>query len=107
MRGGFVPWFQRVERGLGCAGTVMMFSPVGLHEDAIDVLECDGPALLADGLDEGAEAEVASASDEAIARSDDECQGLIGEGVVCQSNAIELIKDEDLNDLGREGLKGD
>ena len=40
----------------------MMFSPVGLHEDAIDVLECDGPALLAHDFDEGAQAEVACSS---------------------------------------------
>jgi len=40
----------------------MMFSPVGLHEDAIDVLECDGPALLANEFDEGAQTEVARAS---------------------------------------------
>ena len=31
-----------------------MFSPVGLHEDAIDVLECDGSALLAYDFNEGA-----------------------------------------------------
>ena len=57
---------QRVDGVLGCAGSVMVFSPVGLHEDAIDVLQCDGSSLLADGLNEGAQAQVAGASQQTL-----------------------------------------
>ena len=38
---------------------VSVFAPVGLQQDAVDLLEIDGAGAVADGLDERAEAEVA------------------------------------------------
>ena len=79
-----------------------MFSPVGLHEDAINVLECDGACLFTNDFDEGAQTEVTRTSEQAFTRSDDESQGVIGEGVVSQSDTIELVEDEGLGELRRQ-----
>ena len=54
---------------------VALLSPVRLQQDAIDLLEVDGLGAIADSLDEGAETEIAYASQEAFRRADDERDG--------------------------------
>ncbi len=56
-----------------------MLTPVGLEEDAVDLLEIDGLDAIADGLDESAEAEVADATEDALGGTDDKGEGFGGE----------------------------
>ena len=81
---------------------VIVFSPVGLKEDAVDVLEVHDAGLVADGFDEGAEAEVAGAAKDPFARADDQRQGFGGEGVVAKAGAVELIQDEQFDGFWRQ-----
>ena len=56
-------------------GEVGFLLPVGLHQNAVDVVEVDGPGGRADGLDQAAEAEVAGFAQDAISRADNEIDG--------------------------------
>src|SRR5271156_3964709 len=56
--------------------------PVGLHQDAVDVVDVDGLVGAADGLDQTADAEVAGLAQHAIGGADDEVHGRAAEGVV-------------------------
>ncbi len=71
----------------------MVMSPVGLDEDGVDLLQVDAFGLVADGLQEGTEAEVADAAQEAFSGADDEGEGFLGEGVVSAS----MVKSGDTN----------
>ena len=68
--------------------------PVGLHEDAVDVVDADGFVGAADGLDEAADAEVSGLAEDAVGGADDEVDGRWGEGVVAESDAVEFAEDE-------------
>jgi len=85
----------------------MFFPPVGLHEDAVYLLEADFALAVADGFEQGADAEVADASEEAFGGADDERERVVGEGVVGQSAAVELVEDEGADVVGCEGLEVD
>src|SRR5271168_1368049 len=73
---------------------VGLLLPMGLQEDAVDVVDVDGLAGTADGLDQAADTEVAGLAQDAVGRADDEIDGGAGEGVVPQSGAVELAQDE-------------
>jgi len=106
----------------------MVFSPVGLNEDAVDLLKINGAGLVAHGFDEGADGEVsvdslaparlalraacgslprgspasggACAAEDSVAGTNDEGESFRGERVVAEAAAVELIKEEGLNGLG-------
>ena len=67
---------------------------VGLHEDAVDLFQIDDAFLVADGFEQGAQAEVLGAAQESFAGADDEGQGVVGEGVVAEAGAIELVEED-------------
>ena len=73
---------------------VIFISPMGLQEDAVDLFECDGFGLIADGLQHGTDTEVPGLADDPVGGSGDEVEGLVGEGVVSEIDAIELGKNE-------------
>jgi len=50
---------------------VLIFSPVRLDEDAVDPLEVHDAGLVASGLEERAQAQVAGAAQAALAGADD------------------------------------
>jgi hypothetical protein len=56
----------------------MFFSPVGLGEDGVEVLQIDGTGLITDRFDQRAEAEVAGVPQDALAGTDDESEGFGG-----------------------------
>jgi len=49
---------------------------MGLNENAVDLLEIDGADLVAHGLDQRTEAEIAGAAQQALGGADDECQSV-------------------------------
>ena len=60
-----MPRFLREEdRAQGWGGAVAVLAPVRLEEHAVDLLEIDDAGLVADGFDEGAQAEIAGAAQE-------------------------------------------
>ena len=67
---------------------------MGLHEDAVDLLQIDDAGLIADGLDERAKAEIFGATQQALARTHDEGERVLGEGVVPKARAVELGEDK-------------
>ena len=68
----------------------------------VDLFEVHDAGLVADRLDERAEAQVAGAAQEALAGADDQGQGFRGEGVVAQAGAVELVEDEALDGFGSQ-----
>jgi len=66
------------------------------------LLKIDDAGLVAHGLDEGAQTEVAGAAQESLAGAGDEGHGFGSEGVVAQAGAVELVEDELLNGLGAQ-----
>ena len=68
--------------------------PVGLHEDAVDVVDVDGLVGGADGLDQAADAEVAGLAQDAVGGADDQVDGGLREGVVAEADAVEFAQDE-------------
>ena len=81
--------------------------PVGLQEDAVDVVDVDGFVGAADGLDHAADAEVAGLAQDAVGAADDEIDGGAGEGVVSESDAVEFAEDEVAHVVGMEPLGDD
>jgi hypothetical protein len=63
---------------------------VGLDEDGVDLGQVNGAVLVADGLDHGAEGEVARAAKYPFGRADDQCEGLVGEDVASDVLRAEL-----------------
>ena len=59
---------------------------MGLNEHAVDLFEVDDAGLVADGFNQGAEAEIARAAQESLARAHDERQSFGSEGVVAPSS---------------------
>jgi len=66
------------------------------------VFEVDDAGLVADGLDEGAQAEVAGAAQQAFAGADDEGERFRGEGVVAEAGVVELVEEELFDRLGSQ-----
>jgi hypothetical protein len=64
VRGALEQWF------------VAVISPVGLNEDVVDLFEVDGADLVAHGLDERAQAEIARAAQQALGGANDEGRGV-------------------------------
>ena len=62
---------------------------MGLDEHPVDLFEVHDAGLVADGFDEGTEAQVAGAAQQAFAGADNECQGFGREGVMAQAGPIE------------------
>jgi hypothetical protein len=78
----------------GWLGFVLrVVTPVGLEEDGVDLFEIDGLGAVADGFDEGADAEVFDGSEGAFGGADDEVQRRLGEGVVGKADVVELAVD--------------
>jgi hypothetical protein len=75
---------------------------MGLEEDAVDLLEVNGAGLIPDRFDEGADAQIPGAAQEALGGTDDEGERVLGEGVVPQSGPVELVEEEALDGLGSE-----
>jgi len=65
-----------------------------LDEDAVDLLEVDGASFIANGFQERAEAEVAEFAEQSVGGADDEVDGLLGEGVVTEADAVQLVQEE-------------
>jgi hypothetical protein len=80
---------------------------VRLDEDAVDLLQVGGAALVADGFEQGAEAEVFGAAQEALAGAHDQGEGAGREGVVAQAAAVELVEDEGFDGAGGQALEDD
>ena len=53
--------------------------PVGLHEHGVDLFEIDGFAVIADGFDEAADAEVFNGTQGAFGDTEDEGGGILGD----------------------------
>jgi len=89
----------------------MVFSPVGLNEDAVDLLEIDGAGLVAHGFDEGTNGEIAGAAEDSVPGAHDESESFGSERVVAKAAAVELIEEEGFDGLGgkpwHEGGEGD
>lgn len=83
---------------------VLMMTPVGLHEDGVDLGKVDGFGLVADGFYEGADAEVFDGAEDAFGGTHNEVEGRFGEGVVRQADAVELGEDVVLELVVVEGL---
>jgi len=75
---------------------------MGLQEDFVDLFEIDNFGVVADGLDEGGDDEVAGSAQEAFGGADDEGESVLGEGIVTEAGPIELIEDKPLDGFGRE-----
>lgn len=75
---------------------------MGLHEDAVDLLEAGFALAVADGFEQGADAEVADASQKPFGGADDEGERVVGEGVVRKPAAVELVEDEGADVVGCE-----
>ena len=73
---------------------------MGLNEDAVDLFEVHNAGMVSDGFDEGSQAEIAGASQQTFAGTDDEGQGFRGEGVVAEAGAIQLIQNELFDGFG-------
>ena len=88
---GFWDWLifhylELVEVGIG--------SPVGLKQDAIDLLEIDALGVVPHGFQQASPAEVFSASQQPIGGAHDQGQGLLGKRAVGQGHRIKLTLDE-------------
>jgi len=68
--------------------------PMGLQEDAVDVVDVDGFVGGADGLDHAADAEIAGLAQDAVGGADDEVDGGAGEDIVGESGAVEFAQEE-------------
>jgi len=84
--------------------TLLVATPVRLEKDGIDPLEIDGLGAVADGLDHGADAEVAHRARSALGASRDEAEGLFGEGAVGEADEIELSLHEGDDVAGSEAF---
>src|SRR5271155_3238960 len=69
---------------------VGLLLPVGLQEDAVDVVDVDGLAGAATPLNQAPEAEMGGLARHAGGRGEEGVDGGAGEGVVPQSGAVEL-----------------
>jgi len=80
----------------------MVFSPVRLQEDAVDLVEADDLLAVSDGFEHGGETEVADAPQNPFGGADDEGDGVFAEGVVAEADEVELGIEEGLQVVGIE-----
>ena len=73
---------------------VGLLLPVGLQEDAVDVVDVNRFVGAADGLDHAADAEIAGLAQDAVGGADDQVNGGAGEGMVSKSDAVEFAQEE-------------
>src|SRR6266851_5757345 len=78
---------SRVQRGEGSGeeGGVIVFPPMRLNQDVIDLLEINDAGLVAHRFNEAAQAQVAGAAQKPFAGADDQGQRVRDEGVVAQA----------------------
>ena len=89
-----------------CGGEeIGVVAPVGLEQDAVDLLEIDAFGLVAHGFEQTGQATVAGAAQEAIGGADDEGEGFLGKGVVGEDEAADLVGVESGDD-DRKGNAG-
>lgn len=72
----------------------MVFAPMRLYKDAVDLFELDGAGLVSDRFNETADGQVAGPAEDAFAGTDDQGQSFLSEGVMAQAGAIELIEEK-------------
>jgi hypothetical protein len=70
-----------------------------LNKHTIDLFKIDHAGLIADGLNEGADAQVAGAVQQAFSGANDQSQRFLGEGVVTQTGTIQLAQNESFGGL--------
>ena len=63
---------------------------MGLHEDAVDLLQIDGARLIAHGLDQSSQTQIFRPAQEALAGAHDQGERVLGEGIVAEAGVIEL-----------------
>ena len=80
----------------------MVFSPVRLQEDAVDLVEADDLLAVSDGFEHGGETEVADPPEDALGGADDQGDGVFAEGVVAEADDVELGIEEGLQVVGIE-----
>ena len=98
-------WFLvGLDERLGGFVAVVM-PPVGLHEHGVDLFEVNGLGLVANGFDQGADAEVLDGAQGAFGAAQYELDGFFGEGAVGESGEIELLVDISGKSGGREGVE--
>jgi hypothetical protein len=73
-----------------------------LEKNAVDLFEIDCASVVADSLDQGGKAKIASVSQDALGCTDDESEGLVGKSGVWQRDAIELAANEFTHVIGGE-----
>ncbi|MBK7582067.1 MAG: hypothetical protein IPI67_17905 [Myxococcales bacterium] len=78
-----------------------------LEQDAVDLLQVDGFGAVAHGFEQGAEAEVSGAAQDALGRADDEAERVVSEGRVGERHLVELGADEVGHAVGCELLHQD
>jgi hypothetical protein len=76
-----------------------------LQQDAVDLLQVDDLGAIADGLEEGADAEVSGGTENTLAGADDQAERVVGEYRVGERDLVELVKDEALDVVGGEFLQ--
>jgi hypothetical protein len=81
--------------------------PVRLQQHAVDVVDVDGLAGAADGLDQTANTQVAGLAEHAVGGADDQLDGGRREGVVAQTGAVEFAQDEVTQGVGVQTLGND
>ena len=69
---------------------VDLLAPVGLKQDAVDLLELDGFGAVAHGLEQGAKTEISRLAQAAFGRAHDEAERVVGEGAVGECGLVEL-----------------
>ncbi len=67
---------------------------MGLHEDPVNVTDVDISGSVSDSFEKRGDGEISGAPEDAFAASDDEGEGVFGEGGVRQAHFFELMKDE-------------
>ena len=86
---------------------VGFFLPVGLHQDAVDVVDVDGFVGAPDGLDHTADAEVAGLAQDAVGGAHDQIDRRLSEGVVAKADAVEFAQDEVAHEVGAKAFGDD
>jgi len=80
----------------------MVFSPVGLKEDAVDLFEADNMFAVTDGFEHGGEAEVAQAAQDTLGGADHEGDSVLAEDIVAEPDEVELGVEEGPHVFGVE-----
>lgn len=65
-----------------------------LEQDTVDLLQINDLGAVADGLEQGAEAQIFDPSEYSFGRADDERERVVGEGGVREGDPVELTADK-------------